>query len=237
MRLLNVETRRLENFIQTGIEWSSYTILVTCTWPATRNFWLTKSEQEGYQHNWIGTCCIDKSSKVQVCYAYLSDVDGTGSDDPGHKSSSFRKSRWFTRGWTLQELLAPLEAVFLNRDWKEIGTRKSLGTIIAEVTGISAAALENPFVAQKMSWAALRKPTREEDRAYSLMGLFGVNMPLLYGEGSQKAFARLQREIMKQSTDDSIFAWSNLGIEHWVSCGKAGPAMDPGNPLTQFNDF
>jgi len=104
----------------------------------------------------------------------------------------------------------------------EIGTRKSLARTISEITRIATGALEHPLcgsetcphicrgysVAQKMSWAALRKTTREEDRAYSVMGLFGVNMPLLYGEGGDKAFVRLQREIMKQSIDDSIFAWS-----------------------------
>jgi hypothetical protein len=161
-------------------------------------------------------------SRAQACYAYLSDVDGLGDDDPSQPSSSFRKSRWFQRGWTLQELLAPLEVVFLNRDWVEIGTKTTLASVISSITRIAPRALDRPLcgsetaphpcrghsVAEKLSWAAFRKTTREEDRAYSLLGLFGVNMPLLYGEGGEKAFARLQQEIMKQSSDDSIFAWS-----------------------------
>ena len=157
-------------------------------------------------------------------------MDGLGSDDPSQPSSSFRESRWFTRGWTLQELLAPQEVVFFNKDWVEIGTRRSSRAVIEEITGISKETLEKPLcgsetcphicrghsVAQKMSWAALRKTTREEDRAYCLMGLFGVNMPLMYGEGGEKAFARLQQEIMRQSSDDSIFAWSLFGWSHWA---------------------
>jgi len=261
MRLLNVETRRLESLLATTWKWPRYTILshtwgegeitfediknetqsyIGMTGYAKLDGCCVKSEREGFNYTWIDTCCIDKSSsaelseainsmfqwyeKAQVCYAYLADVDGFGSDDPEQASSSFRKSRWFTRGWTLQELLAPREVVFLNKDWKEIGTRKSLSTIIQEITGITADALENPLcgsescphpckghsVAQKLSWAAKRNTTRQEDRAYSLMGLFDVNMPLLYGEGGEKAFERLQREIMKQSSDDSIFAWSSI---------------------------
>lgn len=208
-----------------------------------------KSRREGFAHTWIDTCCIDKSSsaelseainsmfnwyaKAQVCYAYLSDVDGLGDDHPSQPSSSFRKSRWFTRGWTLQELLAPLEVVFLNKDWVEIGTKTTLASVISSITQIAPGALDRPLcgsetvphpcrgysVAQKMSWAAFRKTTREEDRAYSLLGLFGVNMPLLYGEGGEKAFARLQQEIMKQSSDDSLFAWSIHGWIHWaITC-------------------
>lgn len=205
-----------------------------------------KSSHEGFQYTWIDTCCIDKSSsaelseainsmfdwysKAQVCYAFLSDVDGLGIDEPSQPSSTFRKSRWFQRGWTLQELLAPQEVVFFNKDWIEIGTKKSLGPVVGEITGIAKAALEKPLcgsetcphvctrqsLAQKMSWAALRITTREEDRAYCLMGLFGVNMPLLYGEGGEKAFLRLLQEIMRQSSDDSVFAWSLFGCQKWA---------------------
>ncbi len=205
-----------------------------------------KSRREGFRYTWIDTCCIDKSSsaelseainsmfswysKAQVCYAYLSDVDGLGSDNPGQPSSSFWQSRWFRRGWTLQELLAPLEVVFFNKDWVEIGTKTTLASVISSITRIAPRALDRPLcgservphpchrhsVAEKMSWAAFRETTREEDRAYSLLGLFDVNMPLLYGEGGEKAFARLQQEIMKQSSDDSILAWSTHGWRHWA---------------------
>lgn len=181
---------------------------------------------EGFHYVWIDTCCIDKSSSAElseainsmfqwyhdagICYTYLSDVDG--SDDPTVEASSFACSRWFTRGWTLQELLAPAEVVFLNSDWEEIGTKKSLLATVSFATGISRKALDERSwteysIAQKMSWAATRRTTRPEDRAYCLMGLFGVNMPLLYGEG-HKSFLRLQEEILKRSDDQSIFAWS-----------------------------
>ncbi|KAK3994876.1 heterokaryon incompatibility protein-domain-containing protein, partial [Cladorrhinum sp. PSN332] len=259
MRLLNVKTHQLEDAIVTDTKFPPYSIL-SHTWgqeevsfqDLTKGDELlqqlagytkilgccAKSASEGFEHTWIDTCCIDKSSsaelseainsmfrwysKAQVCYAYLSDVDGIGEDSPEKDGSSFRRSRWFTRGWTLQELLAPVEVVFLNRDWEEIGTKSSLASVIASFTRIDAGALKKPLcgseavshhcagysIAQKMCWAAWRKTTREEDRAYSLMGLFGVNMPLLYGEGGEKAFARLQSQIMEQSSDDSIFAWS-----------------------------
>ena len=187
---------------------------------------------EGFQYFWIDTCCIDKSSSAElseainsmfqwyrdadICYAYLSDVESSG--DPTAEESSFVRSRWFTRGWTLQELLAPVEVVFLSSDWEEIGTKKSLGPTVSAITGVSARALDERCwpqysVAQKMSWAAARCTTRPEDGAYCLMGLFGVNMPLLYGEG-RRAFLRLQEEILKQSDDQSIFAWSYPEEDH-----------------------
>ena len=182
------------------------------------------ARSEGFDYAWIDTCCINKSSSAElseainsmfqwyrgagVCYAYLSDVDR--SDSPLSRSSSFARSRWFTRGWTLQELLAPLEVVFLDSAWVEIGTKRSLRSTLSSITRINESALERYrggdfSVAQKMSWAAGRATTRLEDEAYYLMGLFDVNMPLLYGEGG-KAFLRLQQEILKQSDDDSLFA-------------------------------
>ncbi|THV01327.1 HET-domain-containing protein, partial [Dendrothele bispora CBS 962.96] len=173
---------------------------------------------------WIDTCCIDKSSSAElsealnsmyryygdgrVCIAYLSDVPNRSVMD----LDEFRKSRWFERGWTLQELIAPRSMVFLNQEWNMIGTRFSMRHIVAEVTSIPVKVFEDGIVerysiAQKMSWAASRKTTRDEDMAYCLMGLFGVNMPPIYGEGGVKAFMRLQQEIIKHSDDQSIFAW------------------------------
>lgn len=199
------------------------------------------AESEGFQYVWIDTCCIDKSSSAElseainsmfqwyrdsaICYAYLSDVDGSEDptelaegDDESVGSSSFARSRWFGRGWTLQELLAPAEVIFLASDWSEIGTKKSLRSTVSRVTQISEKVLEECLwdqysVAQKMSWAASRQTTRLEDAAYCLMGLFDVNMPLLYGEGS-KAFSRLQQAIMQRTEDQSIFAWSYPDHEH-----------------------
>jgi Heterokaryon incompatibility protein (HET) len=171
---------------------------------------------------WIDTCAIDKSSSVElseainsmyewyanskVCYAYLSDVDiGTNED--------FLNSRWWKRSWTLQELLAPTTVEFFDTKWVSIGFKAELAKHISEKTGIHEDSLkdrEDMFfrsVAQRMSWASTRKATRIEDVAYSLLGIFRVNIPLQYGEGSG-AFLRLQQEIMKSTNDQSLFAWS-----------------------------
>ncbi|KAK7448778.1 hypothetical protein VKT23_013509, partial [Stygiomarasmius scandens] len=138
-------------------------------------------------------------------------------EDPRNPKSKFWSSRWFTRGWTLQELIAPMYAVFLSRDWKEIGTRWSLRDALSAITTIPVGVFEGRdidefSIAQRMSWAADRQTTRPEDIAYCLMGIFNVNMPPIYGEGGAKAFMRLQQEIIKVSDDRSIFAWmSNSG--------------------------
>jgi hypothetical protein len=179
---------------------------------------------DGWDYVWIDTCCINKSSsaelseainsmfqwyrEAQVCYAYLADVP---SDRKGYHTvnNAVRRSRWFTRGWTLQELLAPATVIFLNESWVEIGTKSSFADLISSVTGIARSDMANfrdANVAVKMSWAANRETTRTEDIAYCLMGLFGVNMPLLYGEG-RNAFIRLQLEILRMSDDETIFAW------------------------------
>lgn len=180
---------------------------------------------EGWKYVWIDSCCIDKSSSAelseainsmfrwykdaQVCYAYLSDVP-EGDGDPSAAGSAFRNSKWFTRCWTLQELLAPSRVVFYNHDWTEIGTKSSLCDVITFVTGIKPLANhQDASVAQKMSWASRRETTREEDMAYCLMGLFGVNMPPLYGEG-ENSFMKLQLEILNKSDDESIFAWREI---------------------------
>jgi hypothetical protein len=174
---------------------------------------------------WIDSCCIDKSSSAelseainsmfkryqnaQVCYAYLSDVT-SAIDDPMITDSQFRRSQWFTRGWTLQELLAPQYVEFYNHHFVQIGTKSSLAMVIVEITGITHLFDYNlACVAHKMSWVATRKTTREEDIAYCLIGLFGVNMPTLYGEGT-KAFLKLQLEILHKSDDESIFVWDAL---------------------------
>ncbi|KAF1995521.1 HET domain-containing protein [Amniculicola lignicola CBS 123094] len=143
-----------------------------------------------------------------VCYVYLSDVD---------TEQDLDRSRWFKRGWTLQELLAPNHMVFFNREWERIDNRSNLSPTISRITGIPARVIWDTFsgnysVAQVISWAAGRETTREEDIAYCLLGLLGVNMPLIYGEGS-RAFERLQQEFMRTSTDHSLFSWVGPGIE------------------------
>lgn len=173
---------------------------------------------------WVDTCCIDKRSSAelsesinsmfkwyrdaQICYVYLSDVDGQAPDI----ESELRKSQWFLRGWTLQEIVAPREILFFSKTWTLLGSKSKLVDIISSITKIERDYLldEKPLyqasIAQRMSWASCRSTTREEDIAYSLLGIFDISMPLLYGEGT-KAFIRLQEEILKQTKDDSILAW------------------------------
>ncbi|KAK0752765.1 heterokaryon incompatibility protein-domain-containing protein [Schizothecium vesticola] len=123
------------------------------------------------------------------------------------------RCRWFTRGWTLQELIAPRLLGFYNSTWRFQGEKSTLAPELSEITHISPRVLTNAAllatipVAQRMSWAATRQTTRAEDLAYCLLGLFHVQIPLLYGEGGTKAFVRLQEEIIKESNDLSLFAW------------------------------
>ncbi|KAF2029945.1 HET-domain-containing protein, partial [Setomelanomma holmii] len=174
---------------------------------------------------WVDTCCIDKTSSTElseainsmfrwyreaaICFAYLDDVS------PGISVSSWSTTtvRWLSRGWTLQELVASRNLDFFACDWTLLGTKADYSEALSAITGIHAPALVDQSItsfsiAQRMSWAARRVTTRPEDIAYCLLGLFGVNMPLLYGEGTIKAFTRLQEEIMKDSDDQSLFAWS-----------------------------
>ena len=182
----------------------------------------------GFDYIWIDTCCIDQSSSAElseainsmfawyrnaeICYAYLADVHDAGSSGAS-RMASLSQSRWFTRGWTLQELIAPKEVVFLSSQWRVIGTRKDLVAEIVRITKITrkvlqpTSSLENIAAGAKMSWISRRNTTRPEDIAYCLLGIFNVNMPLLYGEGKEKAFMRLQEEYLKVSDDESIFAW------------------------------
>ncbi|KXX76905.1 Vegetative incompatibility protein HET-E-1 [Madurella mycetomatis] len=170
------------------------------------------------KYAWVDTCCIDKTSSQELsycinsmykwyqesskCYAYLVDVDNLDGLD---------SARWFTRGWTLQELIAPRDMEFYDRNWKYLGNKTTLKGKLSAITGIPepfllGRDLTQASVALRMSWACKRNTTRPEDIAYCLMGLFDVNMPLLYGEG-KRAFTRLQEEIMKSSCDHSLFAW------------------------------
>ena len=212
------------------------------------------SKSEGFDYVWIDTCCIDKTSSAElseainsmfmwyesaeICYAYLADV--VGLDFPDAKSDSdseFVKSRWFTRGWTLQELIAPSAVVFLNKFWGVLGTRESLSETIFACTGIpkdllhGTRALETFSVAQRMSWAAGRNTTRIEDRAYSLLGIFGIYMPLIYGE-KETAFIRLQEEVMRILDDHSLFAWKSADTRGGVFATSPDAFRDAGNIIT-----
>jgi Heterokaryon incompatibility protein (HET) len=184
-----------------------------------------QARRDGLQYFWVDTCCIDKSSSTELqeainsmfrwyrnadkCYVYLTDVSRPtlGADDKPSQlpwESSFRKSRWFTRGWTLQELVAPVLVEFFSKDGERLGDRRSLERHIHEVTGIPVKALQgSPLsdfsIPERMLWAESRDTTRKEDRAYSLLGIFDIHMPLIYGEGREKAFKRLREEIYRAS--------------------------------------
>ncbi|KAE8440880.1 hypothetical protein EG329_006347 [Mollisiaceae sp. DMI_Dod_QoI] len=195
------------------------------------NYACRQARSDGYAYTWVDTCCIDKSSSTElseainsmyswyaeatVCYVYLEDV--TTLPNCEETFSQFEKSRWFTRGWTLQELLAPQHVTFYDRDWSILGTKIELYRHLSKITQIPElifryrSHLKSVGVAQRMSWAAKRQTTRTEDMAYCLLGLFDVNMPLLYGEG-EKAFVRLQEEILRISDDQSVFAWVSANL-------------------------
>ncbi|KAI1209682.1 heterokaryon incompatibility protein-domain-containing protein [Annulohypoxylon truncatum] len=211
-------------------------------------------EKYGLEYAWVDTCCIDKTSSAElseainsmyrwyqaaaVCFVYLSDMPpnpdgishGPGEDDAGIKDLTHErlgKCKWFTRCWTLQELLAPKNVEFYDAGWDFIET-KNLWLLepLSDITGINTACLRNGSqiwdqpIGTRMQWASNRRATRPEDTAYCLLGIFDINMPLLYGEGS-KAFLRLQEEICKQTNDLSLFAWTT----------------QPGDASSLFDDY
>ncbi|KAF2758951.1 HET-domain-containing protein, partial [Pseudovirgaria hyperparasitica] len=248
IRLMNATTHTLREFVGTMVP--EYAIL-SHTWlpdgevlfedmadlriasrkPGFKKIELTCKQAlcDGLDWVWVDTCCIDKKSSAELseainsmfdwyrcstlCYAYLSDIEG---------DAGISESRWFTRGWTLQELIAPNNLMFYSRKWRKLGSRYDRAEEVSSRTKIGVEFLNregpgiNPAdvrqnlkkasVAYKMSWASDRTTTRIEDNAYSLLGIFQVNMPLLYGEGN-RAFGRLQEEIMRISDDQSMLAW------------------------------
>ncbi|KAN0072316.1 hypothetical protein V8E54_009245 [Elaphomyces granulatus] len=209
-----------------------------------------QAKRDDLQHFWVDTCCIDKSSSAELheainsmfcwyrdavkCYVYLADISRPTLDADGKSSqlpweSTFRKSRWFTRGWTLQELVAPASVEFFSKEGEKLGNKESLERHIHDVTGIPVKALRGSSlsdfgVPERMSWAEKRETTRKEDKAYSLLGIFNIYMPLIYGEGGENAFKRLRDEIDKSSKgtkreDFSVaFGLSNVPeVEHFVA--------------------
>lgn len=188
-----------------------------------------QAAEDGFEWAWVDTCCIDKTSSSElseainsmydwygtamVCYVYLGDVGSAGAFNYKTELEHIGElPRWFKRGWTLQELIASLSVKFFTQDWRFIGTKKDRASRLSIVTGIDAAVLKHECsaiqipVAVRMHWASSRQTTRVEDLAYCLMGLFDVNMPLLYGEGI-KAFHRLQEQILKTTNDETLFLW------------------------------
>ncbi|KAH8123378.1 hypothetical protein FP744_10005958 [Trichoderma asperellum] len=208
----------------------------------------SKAKADGFEYVWIDTCCIDKTSSAELseainsmflwyhqaerCYAYLADVPS---------KSTFKESEWFTRGWTLQELLAPSDICFVDENWHDIGTKVSQQQSISDCTGIPVSILcgdddlDTASIAQRMSWASKRKTQRLEDRAYCLLGIFGIHMPLIYGEGEQ-AFLRLQEEIMRISHDDSLFAWKSSDSRGGLLATSTEAFKDSGD-IIQSNPF
>lgn len=213
---------------------------------------------DGLEWAWVDTCCIDRTSSAELdesimsmyrwyeqstrCYAYLSDVPyGLVGD---LLASRLRASRWFTRGWTLQELIAPRQVIFFGQAWRCLGTRSHHSTVIHDITRVPEQLLicdpGNPFsdprrysAAQKMSWAAGRECKKIEDVAYCLLGLFGIYMPLQYGEGSS-AFVRLQEEILRRTDDHSVFAWTGTAEDDLLECQTAD-SIFASSPLNFIN--
>jgi hypothetical protein len=178
-----------------------------------------QATQDGVQFFWVDTCCIDKTSSTELweainsmfkwyqkadkCYVYLSDVSISSPATEITQEAweqTFQNSRWFKRGWTLQELLAPRSVDFFSKDGEWIGDKDSLLQAVHSTTRIPVLALQSSTLSQfsvdeRMSWTEGRITKREEDAAYSLLGIFDIQMPLIYGEGRAKAFARLRKEI------------------------------------------
>ncbi|KAL8846614.1 MAG: hypothetical protein Q9221_008308 [Calogaya cf. arnoldii] len=188
---------------------------------------------QAIRHIWIDTVCIRQENPMESstainsmyrlyssaveCYVYLSDYLTL-------KDHTLGQSDWFTRGWTLQELLAPHTVKFYDKDWRYLGERWDLKEHLSNLTGIDPEYLSsfarNASISARMSWMAGRKTTVPEDTAYCLLGLFDVNIPLLYGEGKERAFLRLQEEIMKYSDDQTLFVW--MDEEHFFGGTNLG---------------
>ncbi len=185
--------------------------------------------QDGFELGWADTCCIDKTSSSELseainsmyswyaysgaCYAFLRDVNPPTSDPKWR--ATFKRSKWFKRGWTLQELIASRIVIFLSKGWEVLGSKHSLAADISSETGIDIEVLtfqksvEEIPIARRMAWAHSRETSRLEDEAYCLMGIFGASIQTNYGEG-RYAFIRLQEKILSQSTDQTIFAWGGF---------------------------
>jgi len=237
MRLLHVKTYELEDFLESEVP--PYAIL-SHTWGQDEvsyqdiqrlrsakkkagfekiAYTCEQAASDGLSWVWIDNCCIDKSSSAELqeainsmyrryadaekCYAYLHDIH--------HKRLDHI---WFTRGWPLQELIAPQDVTIYGSGWRFRGVRSDTNMLqmISSITTIDvsilnhSASLSSISIAKRMSWAANRRTSRTEDLAYCLLGLFGASMPMLYGEGA-RSFTRLQEEILRSTKDHSIFAW------------------------------
>jgi len=190
------------------------------------------------QYIWVDTCCINKSNNgielqhainsmfrwyqnAEKCYVYLEDVPDPEIDAGGQSyhtprvhtlwELSLRKSRWFARGWTLQELIAPEVIDFFSKNWHSLGSKATLERQISEITHIPVQALRESrldgfSVTERILWGEKRQTKYEEDKVYSLLGICGVCMPLNYGEGKDYAFQRLYDEIDRVYKGQSLIS-------------------------------
>ena len=199
-------------------------------------FCVNRAAEDGLEYCWVDTCCIDKSAAAELstainsmfrwyqgaakCYVYLCDVQvpEEGTDAQAFRISwveAFRRSRWFTRGWTLQELLAPAKVEFFSKEGKRLGSRMSLEQDIHEITKIPIEALRGRrlvefSIDERMSWAANRTTTLREDKVYCLLGIFKVFLPLIYGEGEDYAATRLREEIQRRQEGRGVARLQDL---------------------------
>ncbi len=198
-----------------------------------------QAARDGLRYFWVDTCCIDKADAVELqksvnsmfrwyknavkCYVYLSDVsipdDNVENDSCLDFESVFRTARWFTRGWTVQELLVPSSVEFFSAEYKRLGDKFSLERLIHEITGIRIEVLRDYdltrfSINECVSWAAKRETKHEEDMAYSLLGFFGIFLPLIYGEGRENAFRRLREEASRSVTSHEFDKPPKSGVEN-----------------------
>jgi len=207
----------------TGQEKVGYKKLGFCT---------SQAAKDNLHYFWIDSCCIDKSSSAELseainsmfkwyrkaskCYVYLSDVSSTSS---AQDSITFSGSRWFTRGWTLQELLAPQSVQFFTKEGDLIGDKYSRAEEISQTTNIPIDALQDPdlsrfSVEKRIGWAEKRETTREEDQVYSLLGICEVYMAPIYGEGEDHARQRMKK-LLREPEESKAQKLSD--IQHWLS--------------------
>ncbi|EXJ62786.1 hypothetical protein A1O7_03225 [Cladophialophora yegresii CBS 114405] len=197
-------------------------------------FCAKQAKKDNLKYFWVDTCCINQANftayseainsmfrwyhDAAKCYVYLPDVSMRKGDENYMKPTwelAFQHSRWFTRGWTLQELLAPASVEFFSQEEERLGNKETLEKQIHEITGIPIGALRGSSLSQfsveeRMRWVAKRNTKKKEDKAYCLLGIFGVSMPLIYGEGEKKALDRLQREIDESRSSPTISSDGNV---------------------------
>lgn len=236
MKLLNTRTLQVHQALPQpplyacfSYTWDGTSTESTAPTPTQRQIACTEARRLGLEWLWLQSLCIDRSSTAEisesinfmfrmfrnsaVCLVFLGDVSLEARETTSEVAGNLlRKSRWLRRIWTLTELIASKDVLFFDRDWRQFGTKMSLLCELSDATRIDLPVLENSqclsefSIGRRMSWASTCSYDREEDLAYALIGLFGVSMTILYGEG-QLAFLRLQDEILKSTDDASLFCW------------------------------